>query len=187
MDLKEFSDPLPKPWLNINANSVHVGPGAGAAQASQFTMLGSWSVSNVLVGSITGTAASTGSLRIPPLPVGATVRVKAYGSGAFTATTFGVSLVVDTVPVSGVASLAGTIPAVGSLIEAILTVRPGAQATACVWLVMGTQPPACSAPAPFAYDNTRAHNFDVLANFGVAAPGNNFLTTGFYVDLGNAN
>ena len=81
MDLKEFTSPLPKPWLNINANSVHVGPGEGSANSTVYSKFGVTTIGNTTALSPLsgGNAAAIGSRVLPALPVGASIRMECAG------------------------------------------------------------------------------------------------------------
>lgn len=84
MNLQEFTSPLPKPWLNIVANSVHVGPGGGPSGApvsvTAYSKSGLTTISNTNVQtSLSGNAVARGSLALGPLPVGSVVRMRALG------------------------------------------------------------------------------------------------------------
>ncbi len=75
MDLKELSAPLPKPWLNVNVNSLNVSSGAVSALAySQFVPV---TVTNTTVPTSLTTVSPggfVGSLTIPVLAWGSHIR-----------------------------------------------------------------------------------------------------------------
>lgn len=79
MDLKEFTDPLPKPWLNINANSVNVpAGGVGGTKYSQMVPVTIANVTGPVSFAATSSTGYIGSRDLPILPPGSKVHVRIY-------------------------------------------------------------------------------------------------------------
>lgn len=211
MDLKEFTSGFaavgpptaPKPWLNIAADgiladSVHVGPGYGGASAAQYSQTSFVAVSNTTGPvSITAGATHTGSLTIPPLPVGAVVRITATGRTNTVALNnvcnFGIFI--DGLPLTGPTNIdtqGNAISGAGTEVRAALTVYPssGAVAFIAVSEVNSIGPGAGFTQiqtTPFPYDSSLPHAFDLQAYFNAADPGNNFTAYSVVCELVNAN
>lgn len=198
MDLKEFNSPLPKPWLNINANSVHVGPGGGGVSAVQYSQLSTVTVTNT-VGPSSLSAGSTaiGSLTLPPLPIGSIVKLTAIGFSSLSAgNSENFALYVNGVNVTGTTGMSSfTGSNIGTEIQAYLAVRPSGMAVPSLFVQAGASSGFTGVSAqggqlgvPFAYSNALATNtIDLQVNFNVAAVTNSFICLSFFAELVGAN
>ena len=200
MNLDEFTSgpPSVKPWLRINASHINVGPGDGCVSAAQYSQTSFVAVANTLgPSSITLGASHTGSLTVPPLPVGAVVRITATGrtntSAANSVCNFG--LAVDGGSKTGptnISTQGDAISGAGTEVRAALTVYPSGGAVAFISVTeVNSVGPAQGftqiQTTPFPYDNALPHAFDIQAYFNVADPGNNFTAYSVVCELINAN
>ena len=208
MDLDEFTSPRPKPWLRINGDSadfrfvtgdaVHVGPGFGGASAAQYSMTSSTTALDVSGPvSVTAGAAHTGTLRIPPLPLGAVVRITAGGltntAQAGDVCNFG--LTIDGIEATGqthISTGGGAIGTAGTEVRSSLTIVEGGAAVASIsvseWSSVGPGGGNTTLQtAQFDYDASVPHVFDIAVYFSRAAPGNNFTCYSCLCELVNAN
>lgn len=199
MDLVEFASGPPsiKPWLVINASHIHVGPGDGPVSAAQYSQTSIVDVANTLGPvSITAGATHTGTLVIPPLPVGSVVRFTASGkvntTPANAVCNFGI--LIDGLEKTGPTSISTGGNAISGFaeIKASVTVYPSANAVAFISVSeINSVGPGSGFSLlqtnQFSYDNTAAHAFDLAAYFSTASAGNNFAAYQVLCELVNAN
>jgi hypothetical protein len=187
--LEDLSSSLPKPWLVINAASVNAGPGGGGVSSAVWSQIASKSVIGSLTPqSITSGAAAVGSLVLPPLPIGAVVRMTLSGNlgldaglncqfapyinGAIASTAFTQAAGGSGVATTGVAQ-----------IHVLLTVRAaGLAAISLLWNSGGSAGPtvvlqgSCS-NSGFAFNPALLTNtLDVFAQFSGTGSSTNFVT-----------
>lgn len=192
MDLKEFTSPLPKPWLVINAASVHTGPGGGgAASTTVYSQIAANSASNYTGNrSISGNAAATGSLTIPPLPVGAVIRMRANIGYNLTSGSSNLFLFLNGASIAQVQFTPPTVFAGSGRVEANLTILSGGLCKPTLHVfatdlgLSSDDPVATGTPA---YNNAINQTLDFQIGFGTANINNNFSCGQFYVELLNAN
>lgn len=191
MDLKEFTSPLPKPWLNINANSVHTGPGGGGASSTVYSKLGVVSVINTMAQTPLsgGNAAAIGSRTLPPLPVGSVVRMTASGEFNYLGGS-GVQ-VFFSLTVNGVTQLQNlsftsttNINSNATEVQCVFTVLGSGQAAGRLIADIAPDGPRLSRQAPttasnptpvIAYNNAISNDVDLTVQFTSPGAGWSFL------------
>lgn len=188
MDLKEFTSPLPKPWLNINANSVHVGPGGGSVNSTVYSKIGATTISNTSAESPLsgGNAAAIGSRTLPPLSVGTVVKLRATGEFSYSTVAGGGWTVALTVNGTDVISfspvgVSGNFNQAASIFEGSFTVLGGGNAAGLMTMdlqsfgLFGKTAPSAAGPIPFIpFDNTVSNTVDMTLKFGNASTSNNW-------------
>lgn len=197
MDLKEFSSPLPKPWLNINANSVHVGPGGGGTSnpvsTTAYSQTGLTTISNTnAIRSLSSNAAATGSLTIGPLPVGAVVHMKAYTGLTYNHTVGGGLTFYVNVNGSQAITTSNTVQIQQDLnttlvFEADITVLPSSLAQGSLTATIAGFGSTIGASSNFALPANQANVFDFAFAFQNASTLNTLSCIQYYVELLNAN
>lgn len=196
MDLQEFNSPLPKPWLNINANSVHVGPSGGGVSSSQYDQLTTKTVVNTTAAtSLSSGTTAQGSLTLPALPAGAVVKLTATGVMVIPAgQSSNFFLYINGSSVLGTAISSITVTNSGAKVEAFLAIRAGFVAPS-LFALIGNDSGSAGAGAvggaailPAAFDNTLATNtVDLRVQHSAASGSQSFACTTFFAELVNAN
>lgn len=210
MNLQEFTNgfaPIgppttPKPWLSIYAkgllaDSIHVGPGYGPVSAAQYSQTSVVEVINTTgPTSITAGGTHTGTLVVPPLPVGSIVRLTASGkvNTAIALDTCNFGVFIDGLPKTGPTNIStqGNAIAGAAEVRATVTIYPAGAAVAFITVSeINLVGPGAGFTLlqtnPFTYDNTVSHTFDLDAYFNRADPGNNFAAYSVLCELVNAN
>jgi len=187
MDLKEFTSPLPKPWLNINANSVNVGPNSGGASSCVYSQIGTTITPNVTtLSSLSSNSAAKGSLTIGPLPIGGTIRLRAAGVIRYTGasgSTLSIALIVNGVQCATATNTQSlTIPSQLVNYEAGVLALPGGMAVGYVnEIINGSAVFGDFSAVPFALPAGQANVFDLGVTFNqIAAPTPNSVTCTMY-------
>jgi len=188
MDLKEFTSPLPKPWLNINANSVNTG--GGPVSTTAYSMLGSTLIANTAVrSSLSSNTAATGSLTIGPLPVGAIVRLSASGTFLYADPPGGgynFYLLVNGAQIIAIPNNPGTVNATQLAFEGTIVVRPGGMAVATLFIsAPGVTELRSVSSVPFALPAGQANTFDMALAFGIAAPSASYNCYYYFAEVLN--
>lgn len=203
MDLTEFSGPIasgnqtnpqpwaPKPWLNINANSVHVGPGGGGASTTAYSQFANVSASNYTgQRSISANAAHSGSLTIPPLPIGAVIRMRANIGLNLQTSGCTPRLMLNGAEISRVSFSSPTVLSGQASFDAEITILPSSLCKPTFYInptdlgLASDDPSVTGTPA---FNNAASNTLDFTIDFSVANANNNFSCTQFYVELLNAN
>lgn len=198
MDLQALNTgtPATKVWLNpvvnvLTANSVVSGPGSGPVTVGQYSQTSSVVVSNTVLGSISAGATHVGSLTIPPLPLGAVVKMTAYGVTSTTTASANFALYIDGKQATSPTGSTGTptIAAAATRLTTYFTVKdPASSCDAFVDAYINgvSSVDASDVQLDIDYDNTMSHQFDLFASFSTGAVGNSFSCSSFFVELSNA-
>ncbi len=174
--------------VSVEAKSIHSGPNNGPVSTCQYSQLSGVAVSNALSGSLSSGATFTGSLSLPPLPVGSVVKIVALGSASALVGVFlNFALYVNGSSVLPISGAVGAISNLGTKLEAYIVIKSSTVASLYFASNISGVIPNSQQTATFIYDSESSNSIDLFVNFSAANILNAFLCTSFFVELSNAN